>query len=122
MEVRILSLLYITLFRLRIRCSIHNFFSHLISARSSSAKSYWIKCDDCGKWRKLNLESVFPEAFTCSHDGQKAPYNTCEADLEHGIPATDIQLTGVSDEEVDIDLNLVTCGNILIFRIWYLVQ
>ena len=72
-----------------------SFFSRIVSREITLDSIH-----DCGTWRKWNLDSVFPEAFTCSFDGQKEPYNTCVANLEDGVPPTYNQRQGEPDDEV----------------------
>jgi hypothetical protein len=67
---------------------------------SKSAKSHWIQCDDCSKWRKFSKGTDFPETFTCSSAGQEEPFNCCEAALQDGFPTADDTEQEESNDEV----------------------
>ena len=75
-------------------------------------KSRWIQCDLCSKWRKICNEKEFPETFVCNSDGQDAPYNVYDADVEEGLP----KLFEAGQDNLDDEVIKIECGMLVQLR------
>ena len=88
-----------------------HYLNQIKSADAQSLKSQWIQCDDCSKWRKIDVDSSFPDVFTCSSEGQVSPYNTCDAEVEDGLPKSFEVDKDDSKEEVTLNLQYICIFN-----------